>query len=81
MNRSKFRCVDGATFIDWLSDNVDDSSKGFWTNGHHDWIACVFDFLATYEPLSGVKSNRADIIATQMLGNFQNQAVAGSSDF
>ena len=81
VNGSILRGVDGATFIDWLTDNVDDSSKGFWTNGHHDWVACVFDFLATDESLSGVQGNRADVVATQVLGDFQNQAVAGASDF
>ena len=81
MNRSVLGGVDGATLVDGLANNVDDSSKGLGADGDHNGVAGVLDFLATDESLSGVQGNRADVVATQVLGDLQNEAVASASHF
>jgi len=45
-------------------------------NRHHNGVAHVHDGLATDETFSGVESDGAHVIATQMLGNFEHKAVA-----
>jgi hypothetical protein len=70
--------VNGASFIDGLSNNINDSAKSLGTHRHHDGVTSVQDSLSTNETLSWVKSDRADVVATQVLGDFENEAVLGS---
>lgn len=81
VNGSVFSSVNGTSLVDRLSNNVDDSAEGLGADGHHDGVAGVIDFLATDESFCGVQGNRAHVVATQMLGDLQNQAVGSSSDF
>ena len=69
MDGSVFGRVNWATFVNWLSNDVDDSAQSLGTDWNHDWIAGVFDLLSTHETLSGVQSNCAHVVATQVLGD------------
>ncbi len=73
--------INGATFIDGLTDNVDDSSERLGADWDHNRVASVCDALATNKTFSGVQRNGSHVVATQMLGNFQNQTVSGSLHF
>ena len=68
----------GTSFVDGFTDNINDSAKSLGTNGHHDGVTSVQDSLSTNETLSWVKSDGADVVATQVLGDFENKAVLGS---
>lgn len=81
MNRSELSCVDWATLIDGLTNNVNNSSKGLGADGDHNGISGVLDFLTTDESLGGVEGDRAHVVATQVLGDLQNEALASASHF
>ena len=70
-----------ATLVDGLTDNVDDSAEGLRTDGHLDGIASVLDGLTTHETFSGVESDGTHVVATQMLGNLENESVLSALDF
>ena len=72
--------VDGATLVDGLADDIDDSAEGAGTDGNLNGIASVDDGLATHETLSGVQSDGAHVVATQVLGDFENETVLGTLD-
>jgi len=73
--------VNGALLVDGLTNDVDDSSEGLGTDRHHDGVAGVVDLLASDESFSGVEGNRSHVVASQMLGDFQNQFVLDSLHF
>ena len=75
MNRSKLSSVDRTTLVDGLTDHINDSSKTFLTDRHHDRVASVFDCLASDETFSGVQSDGSDIVSTQVLGDFKDKSV------
>jgi hypothetical protein len=70
--------VDWALLVDWLSNDVHNSSKGSWTNWDGDGVSSIIDFLSSNESFGRVKSNCSNVVSTQMLGNFQNQSVLDS---
>jgi hypothetical protein len=57
----KIAFEDGTTFIDGLSDNVDDSSEGGSTDGHQDRGTDISDSLTTDETFSRVESDGTDV--------------------
>ena len=65
--------VNGTPLIDWLTNNIDDSSKGFGSNWDHDGVAGVVDNLATDETLGTVHGNGSDGVLSEVLGNLQNE--------
>ena len=73
--------ADWATLVDGLTDNVDDSAEGLRTDGHFDGIASVLDGLTTHETFSGVESDGTHVVATQMLGDLENESVLSALDF
>jgi hypothetical protein len=78
VDRSVLVSQDGTFLIDGLTDNVDDSAESLGTDGHHDGVSGVSDGLSTNEALSGVESDGADVVATQMLGDLEDEAVRSS---
>ena len=72
---------DGAALVDWLTNNVDDSAESFRADGHLDGITGVLDGLAADETLSGVESDGAHVVSTQVLGDLKDEAVLGALDF
>lgn len=81
MNRQEFSSINWSLLIDWLTNDVDDSTKGLWSDWHHNWVTSVVNFLSSNETLSGIQSNGSNIVTTQMLSDFQNESVWNSSDF
>ena len=67
--------LDGALLVDGLTNDVHDSAEGGGSNGHHDGVAGVVDLLTSDETLGGVQSDGSHVVATQVLGDFQNQSV------
>jgi hypothetical protein len=47
MDWSELGGVDGTAFIDWLSNDIDDSSESFGADWHHDWVSSVCDCLSS----------------------------------
>ena len=78
MDRQELGAANRATFVDWLTNNVDDSAKSLGADGHLNGITSVLDGLATHKTLSGVESNSAHVVSTQMLGDFENEAVGSA---
>ena len=52
MDRQELAGANRATFVDWLANNVDDSSESLGTDGHLNGITSVLDGLATHKTLS-----------------------------
>lgn len=73
--------LDWASLIDWLSDNVDDSSESWGSNWDHDGISSIKNLLSSNETLSGVKSNSSNIVSSEMLGNLEDESVVNSLNF
>ena len=73
--------VDGAAFVDGLADHVDDSAESFVTDGHLNGGTSVLNGLATHETLRGVEGNGAHVVATQVLGDLEHEAVLSALDF
>ena len=72
--------LDWTTLIDWLTNDIDDATESAWTDWHLNGVAGVLDGLATHETLSGVKSDGAHVVATQMLGDLEDETVLSSLD-
>jgi len=70
-----FSCIDRAALINGLADNVDDSSEGFGTNGHHNGTSSVLDTLPPDKSLSGIQGNCAHVVSSQMLRDLKHEAV------
>ena len=64
---------DGTALINRLTNNVDDSSECFGTDGDHNGVAGIDDLLTTNETLSGVQGDSAHIVSTQMLRNLEDE--------
>lgn len=71
----------GASFVNRLTNDIDNSSEGLGSDGHHDWVAGVLDVLSSDETVSGVQGNSSDSGITEMLSNFEDESVLGSLDF
>merc|ERR1719183_3347915 len=64
-----------ALLIDGLSNHVHDSAESSWANWHGNGVASFSDFLSSDKTLSRVQSDSSHIVASQMLGDFQNQFI------
>jgi len=67
--------VDGAAFVDGLTNNINDSAESLGTHGDADGVASVSDGLAAHETLRGVEGDGPHVVATQVLGDFEHQSV------
>ena len=59
--------LDGATLINWVTSDVDDTAKSTWADWNHDGRSRVGSGLSTDETLSSVHSNASHDVLTQML--------------
>lgn len=73
--------LDWTLLVNWVSNNVHNSSEGLWTDWHHNGVTSVPDFLSSDESLCGIQSDSSHVVATQMLSDFQNQFVLDSLHF
>jgi hypothetical protein len=71
---------DGTPLVNGLSNDVDDSTESLGTNWHHNRRANIHDRLSADETLSRVEGDGTDVVATKMLGNFEDQTVFGALD-
>jgi len=81
MNRSEFISVDGATLINGLSYDVDNSTKCLGTNRHQNGGTNIPDTLSSHQTLRGVEGNSTDVVSTEMLGDFKNKSVGAVLNF
>ena len=81
MDWKELLSTDGTTFVDGLTDNVNDSSKSLWANGNLNGVASIHDGLAAHKAFSGIESDSTHVVATQMLGDFENESVLNSFNF
>lgn len=75
---SIFVGFDGTSFVDRFSDDINDSSESFGADWHKNGVASVSDGLSTNEAFGGVEGDRSDVVATQVLGDLQNEPVLSS---
>jgi len=73
--------VDGATLIDGLTNNVDDSAESCVTDGNLNWRVSVSDGLTANEAFGGVKSDGAHVVTTQVLGDLEDETVLSALNF
>jgi len=66
---------DGASFVDGLSNDINDSSESFGADWHKNGVASISDRLSTNEAFGGVEGDCSDVVATQVLGDLQNESV------
>jgi hypothetical protein len=71
---------DGATLVDGLTNDIDDSSESLLANGHHNGGTGVLDTLASDETFGGVESDGSHVVSSEMLGNLEHESVLGSLD-
>lgn len=67
--------VDGATFVNRLTDNINDSAESFGANGDANRVARVVDQLTAHKTLGGVQSDGSHVVATQVLGDLEHESV------
>ena len=78
MNWEKLVGIDWATLVDGLANDINDSAESACADWHLNWGASIEDGLSSDETLCGVESDGAHVVASQMLGNFEHESVAGS---
>ena len=72
--------TDWAALVNGLTDDVDNTAEGLGTDRHLDGVTGVLDGLTTDETFGGVKSDGTHVVATQVLGDFENETVLGTLD-
>ena len=72
--------VNWTTLVNWLSNDIDDSSEGGWADWDLNWSTSVLDWLSSDKTLSGIQSNGTHVVASQMLGNLEDESVLGTLD-
>merc|ERR1711975_108468 len=59
--------------INGISNNIDDATKCFRSNGNHNWVSSVIDNITTDQTLSTIHSNGSDSVLSKILGNLQDE--------
>ena len=80
VDRKHLSGVDWALLIDWLTNNVHNSSKSLWSDWNHNWRSGISDGLSSNETFSGIQSDSSDVVTTQMLGDLKNESVFSALD-
>jgi hypothetical protein len=75
VDREEGRGRDRALLVDWVSDDVHDTSEGAWTDRNHDRVAGISNFLAANKSVGGVHGNGTDSALSQVLCHFEDEAV------
>jgi hypothetical protein len=68
--------LDRTGFVDRLADDVHDAAERGFTDRNRDRRAGIGDFLAAGQAFRRVHRNAADGVLAEMLGDFENKAVA-----
>ena len=75
MDGSVLVSFDGTTLVNWLTNDINDSSEGFGTDGNENWVTSIVNGLSTDETFSRVESDSSDVVTTQMLGDLEDESV------
>src|SRR5690606_24836826 len=75
------RGLDRTGFVDRLTDDVHDAAKRFDADRNHDRLAGVACFLTTNQTFGRIHGDGAHGVFAEVLGDFENQAVALVVDF
>lgn len=70
-----------SSFINWFSNDINNSSKGGWSYWNHNWVSCVSNLLSSYKSFGGIKSDCSYVITSEMLGDFEYESVADALYF
>ena len=81
MDGAELGGVDGTTFVNGLANNVDGAAESLGADGNHDGVSSVGDGLSTDETLSGVHSDGADVVSTQVLGDLEDEDLVSLLNF
>ncbi len=76
MNGAAGRGVDRTGFVDRLADDVHDTAQRFVADRHRDGLAQIAHFDAARQTFGRVHGDGAHSVLTQMLGDFEHEAVA-----
>ena len=80
MDGSVLGGVNGSTLIDGVTDDIDNSSKGFRTDGDENGCTSVVDYLTSDETVCGVESDGSHVVTTEMLSDLEHKTVLSVSD-
>ncbi len=75
MDGSVLGGIDGASLVDGLSNDIDNSSQGFGTDGHKNGVSGVSNTLTSDETVSRVEGDGSHVVATEMLGDLEDETV------
>ena len=75
MDGSEFVSSNGPFFVNGLTNNIDDSSESFGSDGDLDRVASVEYSLSSNEALSGIERNSSHVASTEMLSHLENESV------
>jgi len=81
MNGSVLVGQNGTTFVDGLTDDIDDSAESLGADGHQNGVASVGDGLSTNQTFGGVEGDGSDVVAAKMLGDFEDESVGDTLNF
>lgn len=81
MDWSIFISSNWTPLVDWLANDIHNSSQSFWSYGDFNRISSVCNVLSSHQTFSGIESDGSNGASSQMLGDFKDQSVAGSLDF
>ena len=73
-------CLDWASLIDWLSDDIDNSAEGLWSDWHHNRSSSISDFLTSNESFSRIQGNGTHVVSTEMLSDLKDESIVDSLD-
>merc|ERR1719447_1871407 len=73
--------VDWTSFVNWFTNDIDDTAESGWTDWDLDWGTSVKDRLTTDQTFGGIHSNGTDGVLSQMLGDFEDQSGFTAFDF
>ena len=65
-----------AAFVNGFADNVQNTTKGRVSNGHHDRAASIVNRLPPYQTFGRVHRNSTNGVFTKVLCDFKDQPVA-----
>jgi hypothetical protein len=80
VNWSVFVGFDGTTFVNGLTNNINNSSKSLGTDWNQDRVTGIQNWLSSNETFSGVESDGSHVVATQVLGDFEDESVGYTLD-
>src|SRR5690606_15733851 len=76
VNAAGLRCVDWTSFINRLTNHVDDTAEHFRTDRNADRRARIGDRLTTHQTVGRVHRDTTYRVLTEVLSNLKNQAVS-----